>query len=100
VKSDWVDLARFELDGENGSECVVGGISFNNNGSVRNPMSQDGCGGECLLELDKGGSSGGSELKGGIFLGEAGERNGDCGIAKDETAIEVGKVEKGLNIFD
>ena len=46
---------------QDGSKGIVGGISLNNDGSVRNPMDQDRCRGEGRLQSFKG------------FLGSIGE---------------------------
>jgi len=50
VKGNWVNFIIFINNGENSSESIVQGISFHDELSIGNPMSEDRFGGKCFLE--------------------------------------------------
>ena len=50
VKSNWVNFIIFINNGEDCSESIVQGISFYNELSIRNPISEDRGRGKCFLE--------------------------------------------------
>jgi len=45
-----MEFAVFGLDGKNRGEGVVRGVSFNDNGPVRDPVSKDGSRGKGFLQ--------------------------------------------------
>jgi len=50
VKGNWVNFIIFVNNGEDCSKSIVRGISFHNELSIGNPMSEDRSGGKCFLE--------------------------------------------------
>ena len=54
VECNWVQLARRGHNGQNGCECIVGGVSLDCYLSVRDPMGQDQSGSEGLLKCIEG----------------------------------------------
>jgi len=70
VKGNWINFIIFVNNGEDCSESIVQGISFHNELSIRNPMSEDRCGGECFLERVESILTGGVELPRSVLLGE------------------------------
>ena len=50
VKGNWMNFIIFVNNREDYSKSIVQGISFHNELSIRNPMSENRCGGECFLE--------------------------------------------------
>ena len=50
VKGNWMNFIIFINNGEDFSERIVRDISFHNELSIGNPMSEDRCRGECFLE--------------------------------------------------
>jgi len=50
VKGNWVNFIIFVNNRENCSESIVRGISFHNELSIGNPMSEDRCEDKCFLE--------------------------------------------------
>ena len=50
VKGNWVNFIIFINNRENCSESIVQDISFYNELSIRNSMSENKCGGKCFLE--------------------------------------------------
>jgi len=61
----------FVNNGEDCSESIVQSISFHNELSIKNPMSENRDGGECLLERVESIMTGGVELPGNILSDEA-----------------------------
>ena len=61
----------FVNNGEDCSESIVQNISFHNELSIRNPMSEDRNRGKCFLERVESISTGGVELPRNILLDEA-----------------------------
>ena len=57
VGRNWVQLTRRGCNGQNGCECIVGGISLDCNLSVQNPMGQDRSGSEGVLKCIEGGTT-------------------------------------------
>ena len=50
VKDNWMNFIFFVNNRKNCSECIVQSISFYNELSLRNPMSEDGSRGKCLFK--------------------------------------------------
>jgi len=71
VKDNWMNFIIFINNRENCSESIVRDISFHNELSIRNPMSEDRCGGECFLERIESILTGGVKLPRNVLLGEA-----------------------------
>ena len=70
VKGNWMNFIIFINNGEDCSKSIVRGISFHNELSIRNPISEDRYGGECFLERVESILTGGVELPRNILLGE------------------------------
>jgi len=68
-----MEFAVFSNYGENCSEGVVRGISFNDNRPVQDPVSEDGSCGKGFLQQIEGFSSLIGKLEWDPFMGEAGE---------------------------
>ena len=71
VKGNWVNFIIFINNGEDCSESIVRGISFHNELSIGNPMSENRCGGECFLERVESILTEEVELPRNVLLGEA-----------------------------
>ena len=63
-------------------------------------MSENGSGGEGVLEFAKGGATGVAEIPGGIFTGEPSQRSDNVGVVVYEPMIEVSKSQAGLNVLN
>jgi len=50
VKDNWINFIIFVNNGEDCSESIVQGISFHDELSIRNPMSEDRCRSKYFLE--------------------------------------------------
>jgi len=70
VKSDQIDFIFFINNEKNCSESIVQSISFHNELSIRNSISEDKSRGKCLLERVESITTGGVELPGNVLLDE------------------------------
>ena len=89
VKGNWINFIIFINNGENCSESIVRGISFHNELSIGNPMSEDRYGGEYFLERVESILTGGVELPRNILLGEAYQWNDNVRVVEDELVVKV-----------
>ena len=99
MESNGVDFTVIN-DGENGGEGVVRSIRFHNERSIGTPLGENRSGGESFLKGVKSVLAFLSPSPLDILAGQAGEGNGDVGVSRDETTIEVGKTEEGLDVLD
>ena len=70
VKGNWMNFIIFVNNGEDCSESIVRGISFHNELSIRNPMSENQSEGECFLERVESILTGGVKLPRNVLLGK------------------------------
>jgi len=70
VKDHQMNFIFFINNGEYCSESVVQSISFHNELSIGNPISEDRCRGKCFLERVESIYTGGVELPRNVLLGE------------------------------
>jgi len=71
VKGNWINFIIFVNNGEDCSESIVQDISFHNELSIGNPMSEDRCRDKCFLEKVESILTGGVELPRNVLPGEA-----------------------------
>jgi len=71
VKGNWMNFIIFVNNGEDCSKSIVQGISFHDELSIGNPMSEDRCRGKCFLERVESILTGGVKLPRNVLLGEA-----------------------------
>ena len=89
VKDKWINFILFVNNGEDCSKSIVQGISFHNELSIRNPMSEDRGGGKCFLERVESILTGGVELPRNVLPGEACQWNDNVRVVEDEPAVKV-----------
>jgi len=63
-------------------------------------MGKNGCGGECIFEEVEGRVGFFFKIEGNTFMSELSQRNNDVGVIVDESVVEVGETEEGLDVFD
>src|SRR6266571_5103342 len=100
MESDRVEMTIFGGDGEDCREGIVRGISFDDDRSVRDPVSKYWGSGECFFEYVEGFAGLLGELIRDLFTSETSEGDHNIGVIENETSIEVGETEEGLNILD
>ena len=91
VKGNWMNFIIFINNGEDCSESIVRDISFHNELSIGNPMSEDRSRGKCFLERVESILTGGAELPRNILPGEACQWNDNVRVVEDEPAVKVSK---------
>jgi len=89
VKGNWMNFIIFINNGEDCSESIVQGISFHDELSIGNPMSEDGSGDKCFLERVESIYTGGVELLRNVLLGEVCQWNDNVRVVEDEPAVKV-----------
>ena len=70
VKDNWVNFIIFVNNGEDCSESIVSGISFHDELSIKNLMSEDWSGDECFFERVESISTGGVKLSRNVLPDE------------------------------
>ena len=90
----------WRCDRENGSEGIVGGVSFENDLHVWNPMSQYWSSGEGFFQHFEGFPAFWSEIPNNSFSSQMCEWNHNIRAVKNESLIKISKSEKGLNVLD
>jgi len=89
VKGNWVNFIIFINNGEDCSKSIVRGISFHDELSIRNPMSEDGSGGKYFLERVESIYTGGVKLLRNVLPGEVCQWNDNVRVVEDELAVKV-----------
>jgi len=91
VKDHWMNFILFVNNRKDCSKSMVQSISFHNKLSIRNPISENGNRGKCLLERVESITTGRVKLPRDILLGETYQWNDNVQVVKDEPAIEISK---------
>ena len=91
VKSNQMNFIIFINNGENCSKSIVQSTSFHNELCIRNPMSKNGCGCECLFERVESITTGKVEFPRNILSGKTCQWNDNVQIIEDKPAIEISK---------
>ncbi|KIK25323.1 hypothetical protein PISMIDRAFT_97008, partial [Pisolithus microcarpus 441] len=89
-----------ESDGVKLAIRAIGGIGFDSDWHIGNPMGEYGSRGEGIFEVDEGRVAFLRKIPSHIFLGEAGQWHNYLRIVMDESSIEVCKPKEGLNVLD
>src|SRR6266568_52682 len=99
MESDRVEMTIFSGDGEDCREGIVQGISFDDDQSVRDPVSKYRGSGECFFEYVEGFMGLLGELIRGPFTSKTSEGDHNIGVIENETLIEIGEAKEGLDIL-
>ena len=99
VEGDRMDLVLNDY-GEDGSQSVIGGVSFHNDLSIGVPLNEDRSGGERGLQGVKGSLALVCPCPLCGLSGKTSERNGYVGVMRNESTIEVSKPQEGLYILN
>ena len=98
VEGDRMDLVLNDY-GEDGSQSVIGGVSFHNDLSIGVPLNEDRSGGERGLQGVKGSLALVCPCPLCGLSGKTSERNGYVGVVRNETTVEVGESKERLDVF-
>jgi len=91
VKGNWVNFILFVNNREDCSESIVRGISFHDELSIRNPMSEDRSGGECFLKRVESILIEGVKLPKNVLSGKMCQWNDNVQVVEDKPAVKVCK---------
>ena len=100
IKSDQANFTIGTGGGKDAGNCIVGGISFDDEGRIGLIMGKDG---SCREGYYFEGIEQTPTLLGkvprGVLLGEPSEGDHDVGVIINESTIEIGEAQKGLDIL-
>ena len=82
------------LDGEDGTQSIIGGISFYDDRFIGDPVGQDRCGGESGFQGLEGFPGGISKVPRNTLVGQPGKQNHDVGIIGNEAAVKISEAKK------
>ena len=99
MEGDGVKFAVFCDNGKDCCEGVVRGISFNDNWSIWDPVSEYQGRGKCLLQYVEGFVGLFGKLERNPFSSETSEGYDGVGVVENEAAVEIGEAEEGLDIL-
>ena len=99
IESNWADFTIRTCGGKNTSNCVVGGVSFDDEGRIRLIVGKDGSCREGYFEGIKRMPTLLGKVPRGVLLGEPSEGNHNVGVIINELMVEVGEAQKGLDIL-
>ena len=91
MQSDRVNFIVGGADGKNCTKGLVGGICFDDNRCVRNPMHKNRCCCESFLQSIESIASRVSEMPWSVLPSESDEQNRDVGVVQNKTTVEIGK---------
>ena len=89
-----MDFTGISLDGEDGTQSVIGGIGFYNDKFIGDPVGQDRCGGESEFQGLEGFLGGISKVPQNTLAGQLGKQIYDVGIIGNEAAVKISKAKK------
>ena len=89
VKSNQMNFIIFINNGEDCSESIVWSISFYDELSIGNSISEDRSGDKCLFERVESFMTGGVKLLRNVLLGETYQWNDNVWVVEDELAVKV-----------
>ena len=99
VKSNWMNFIFFINNGKDCSKRIVQNISFHNELSIGNLISENRSRDEYLLKRVKSIMTEGVKLSGNILLGETCQWNDNVQIVEDEPVIKISEIQEKDWIF-
>ena len=94
MESHRVYFTGVSLDGENGTQSVIGSIGFYDDRFIRDPMGQDRCRGEGRFHGLEGFPSGIGKVPWNTLVGQPGKQNHNVGKIGNEAEVKISKAEK------
>jgi hypothetical protein len=98
-ESDRMEFPVVSKNGENAHNGIVGCVRLDHNLMAGNPMMEYRSSRKSAFETVEGRLTSGCPIPLFASTSEAGEWNGNAGIAVNEVLIEVTKTEEGLNVL-
>ena len=94
MESHRVDFTGIGLDGEDGTQSIIGGIGFYNDRFIGDPVGQDRCRGESGFQGLEGFLGGIGKVPWNTLVGQPGKRNHDGGIIGNEAAVKISEAKE------
>ena len=94
MESHRVDFTGIGLDGEDGTQSIIGGIGFYDDRFIGDPVGQDRCRGESGFQCLEGFSGSIGKVPRNTLAGQPGKRNHDGGIIGNEAAVKISEAKK------
>ena len=91
MESHGVDFTGIGLDGEDGTQSIIGSIGFYNDRFIRDPVGQDRCRGESGYQGLEGFLGNIGKVPQNILVGQPGKQNHDVRIIRNEAAVKLAK---------
>ena len=92
MESHGVDFTGISLDGEDGTQSIIRGIGFYDDGFIGDPVGQDRCRGESGFRGLEGFPGGIGKVTWNTLAGQPGKRNHDVGIIRNEAVVKLAKL--------
>ena len=94
MESHGVDFTGIGLNGEDGTQSIIRGISFYNDRFIGDPVGQDRCRGESGFQGLEGFPGGISKVLWNTLAGQPGKQNHDVRIIGNEVAVKISEAKK------
>ena len=94
MESHGVDFTRIGLDGEDGTQSIIGGIVFYDDRFIGDPVGQDRCRGESGFQGLEGFPGSIGKVPWNTLVGQPGKRNHDGRIIGNEAAVKISEAKK------
>ena len=94
MESHGVDFTGISLDGEDGTQSIIGGIGFYDDRFIRDPVGQDRCRGESGFQGLEGFPGSIGKVPRNTLAGQPGKQNHDGGIIRNEAAVKISEAKK------
>ena len=94
MESHGVDFTGIGLDGEDGTQSIIGGIGFYNDRFIRDPVGQDRCRGESGFQGLEGFPGSIGKVPWNTLVDQLGKRNHDGRIIGNEAAVKISEAKK------
>ena len=89
-----VDFTGISLNGEDGTQSVIGSISFYNDRFIRDPVGQDRCRDESGFQGLEGFLCGIGKVPRNTLVGQPGKWNHYVGIIRNEAVVKISESKK------
>ena len=99
IESDWPDFTIGTCGGKDTGNCIVGGIGFDDEGRIGLIVGKNGSCCEDYFEGVERTLTLLGKVPRGILSDEPSEGNHDVGVIINESTVEVGEAQKGLDIL-
>ena len=94
MESHGVDFTGIGLDGEDGTQSIIGGIGFYNDRFIGDPVGQDRCGDESGFQGLEGVPGSIGKVPWNTLAGQPGKQNHDVRIIGNEAAVKISEAKK------